>query len=99
MIGSCIQRERVCFFCGAPYPLERHHCLHGTANRKLADKYGLTVWLCKRHHEEVHRNADTDLILKQRAQIAFEHQYGDRNDFLRVFGRSYIFEGNDADGS
>ena len=70
--------------------MELHHCIHGTANRKLADKYGLTMWLCKRHHEIVHRDADTDLILKKRAQMAWEERYGNRSDFMAVFGRSWL---------
>lgn len=38
-----------CKLCGSPY-VEIHHCLHGTANRKKADKYNLVIPLCHEHH-------------------------------------------------
>ena len=92
---SIIQNENVCFFCGTTLNLERHHCLHGTANRKLADKYGLTVLLCRRHHEEAHREKATDRILQVRAQMAWEEHYGSRSDFMAVFGRDYLWATED----
>jgi len=94
---SIIQQENVCFFCGTTRDLQTHHCLHGTANRKLADKYGLTVRLCRKHHEEAHREKTTDRILQVRAQIAWEEHYGNRSDFMAVFGRDYLWQGNDTD--
>jgi len=94
---SIIQTECVCFFCGTTQNLERHHCIHGTANRKLAEKYGLTVYLCRRHHEEAHREKATDRILQVRAQMAWEERYGTTNDFVAVFGRNYLWQGNDTD--
>ena len=90
---SIMQEEKECWFCHTTRNLELHHCIHGTANRKLADKYGLTVYLCHGHHEMVHRIADADLILKTRAQIAFEAHH--RGDFKAIFGRNYLWEGND----
>lgn len=29
---------------------EEHHVMHGTANRKLSEHYGLKVYLCPYHH-------------------------------------------------
>ena len=59
---SIIQKEKECYLCGSTLNLEKHHCIHGTAGRKLADKYGLTVWLCAYHHRDqkngVHGNKD-----------------------------------------
>lgn len=82
-----------CIVCGSPY-VEVHHCLHGVANRKLADKYKLVVPLCHKHHtgslDSVHRNAKMDLRFKQIAQEAFEAKKGSREDFIRVFGKSYL---------
>ena len=87
---SIMWGEKACFFCGSTSELQTHHCIHGTANRKLADKYGLTVILCRRHHEAVHQDEGMDIALKMEAQRAWEKQYGSRNDFMRVFGRSYL---------
>ena len=92
---SIIQKERQCFFCGTTRDLQLHHCIHGTANRKLADKYGLTVYLCLRHHEMVHTEKRADRILQMKAQAEWEKHYGNRNDFLAVFGRDYLWQGND----
>ena len=91
---SIIQSERVCFFCGSEYNLEKHHCIHGTAGRRLADKYGLTVYLCPACHrgsEGVHgkNGAPLDKILKQKAQTAFEGKY-ERQKWMETFGKNYL---------
>lgn len=75
---------------------EEHHAMHGTANRKLAEHYGLKVYLCSYHHRTgpvaVHRCQKTDLILKQDAQKIFEHKYGHAK-WMEVFGRNYLDPG------
>lgn len=90
---SIIQEDtRYCYVCGRP-ATEIHHCIFGTANRKLSDKYGLVVGLCYDHHrgnKGVHQNRELDLMLKKTAQEAFEAHYPNI-DFLAVFGRNYIF--------
>lgn len=81
-----------CFVCGSPYA-EVHHCIYGNANRKLSDKYGLIVPLCHEHHRGqtgVHFNRDFDISLKKLAQEKFEAKFGARNEFIKVFGKSYI---------
>ncbi len=81
-----------CFFCGK-YGTEIHHCLYGTANRKLSDKYGLVVGLCYNHHRGrlgIHNgNRELDIMLKQIAQTRFRQVYPDK-DFLAVFGKNYL---------
>lgn len=86
--------DRECWFCGRVDSLEKHHCLHGTANRKLADKYGLWVYLCSDCHrgtDGVHgkRGKERDLTLKKVAQRAFEEKHT-RERFRELFGRSYL---------
>lgn len=86
--------EMRCWYCGNP-ATEVHHCLYGTANRAKAEKYGLTVRLCKEHHTGktgVHMNPNTglDLHLKKMAQEYFEEHYGDRELFIKEFGKSYL---------
>lgn len=75
-------------------PTEVHHVLYGTANHKLADKYGLMVRLCEKHHcigpESIHGgNKENDLLLKQRAQLAFNCKYPNL-DFREIFGKNYL---------
>lgn len=78
---------------------EEHHAMHGTANRKLAEHYGLKVYLCPYHHRTgtaaVHRSSQTDLLLKQDAQKIFEHKYG-HTKWMEVFGRNYLNPGEPA---
>ena len=81
-----------CYVCGYPY-VEVHHIFYGTANRKISDKYGYVVPLCREHHTGstgVHFNKVFDMHLRKIAQKHFEAEYGDRNEFRRVFGKSYL---------
>ncbi len=89
---SIMQNKKACYVCGSQYCLENHHTIYGTANRKLADKYGLTVWLCMYHHrgdEGVHGgNTRLDAYLKRDAQEAFEKTYPELS-FRQIFGKNY----------
>lgn len=88
---SIIQHEKKCYECGRSTSLQLHHCIHGTANRKHADYYGLTVYLCYEHHRELHdRNNEMDRRYMQLAQNCYEATHGNRNDFIKVFGKSYL---------
>ena len=78
-----------CYLCKTS-PIEIHHCLHGTANRKLADKYHLIVPLCPIHHRQVHEfDRQLDLKLEKIAQAHFNEAYPDL-DFREIFGRNYL---------
>lgn len=82
-----------CIFCYSPNP-EEHHIFFGTANRAVADKHGLTVPLCNRHHtgsgDSPHKNRIIDLALKCWAQNIYEKEIGDRDSFRKEFGKSYL---------
>ena len=82
---SILQQTKECYLCRlkaekAGYfgqlpstGLHKHHFMHGTANRKLAEKYGLYAYVCERFHHEYgeespHGNPAVDLMLKQTAQ-------------------------------
>ena len=92
-----IVQDKKCFFCGNAQNLEEHHCLHGTANRKKADEYGLTVWLCNYHHtgglRSVHRCKETDLILQRYAQRYFLEHLGDMKLWMQEFRKNYLDTG------
>lgn len=96
-----------CYICekwlDRDYPmqgLEKHHAIYGKGNRKQSEKYGLTVMLCRHHHQgdihgvsdAIHNNPDktNDLRLKREAQRAWERKYGSREDFIKVFGENYM---------
>ena len=82
----------ICYLCKGR-ATEVHHCMHGWGNRKAADKYGLTVGLCHRCHNEppngAHFNDKTDAYLKRQAQRAFEAKYS-HEKWMEVFGRNYL---------
>lgn len=75
---------------------EEHHVMHGMANRKLSEHYGLKVYLCPYHHRTgpgaVHTCKQTDLYLKQDAQRAFKQKYSHER-WMKVFGRNYLEPG------
>lgn len=84
--------DGTCYFCGR-HATEAHHIMHGTANRKVSEKYGLVVDLCHECHQGtngVHgkNGREKDLALKQRAERDFDRVHGERA-FLMTFGRSY----------
>lgn len=87
---SVMQSNKRCFICGKRTDLSVHHALHGTANRKLADKYGLTVYLCRECHMNLHDKGLYDKELQQFAQRKWEANYGSREEFRQLFGKSWL---------
>ena len=94
MAKSIISNERECIVCHMTFRLHKHHIFYGTANRKLSDEYGCWCYLCQRHHNAsdkgVHFNKTFDMRLKQECQRKWEETYGTREDFIKVFGKSYL---------
>jgi hypothetical protein len=89
---SILQTEKECFVCHTTYGLECHHVIGGSANRKQSELHGLKVWLCAEHHRGnsgVHFNRELDLSIKMFAQTEFEKTHT-REDFIRIFGKSYL---------
>ena len=89
---SIIQTEdtECCFFCGQ-YATDVHHCIHGTANRRLADKDGLVVMLCRRCHTNLHDKGTLDKELQRIAQARWMEYYGkSEEDFRKRYGKSFI---------
>lgn len=80
----------ICYICGRQGHTDVHHMMHGTANRRLADQYGLIVHLCRGCHEMVHSGMfDYDGMLMQEAQRTFE-KYHSRGEWMRMFGKNYL---------
>ena len=85
-----------CYNCGRYGQTEEHHALHGTANRKICDKYPLMKFdlcpSCHRGERGVHGRDghELDLKFKQTAQKLFEAHYGTREEFRHQFGRNYL---------
>lgn len=76
-----------CHKCGAPYP-DIHECFGGI-NRQKSKDYGLCVSLCRKHHDEAHKNPVLRRELEQMGKHAFLEYWGDIEQFKEVFGRYY----------
>ena len=93
---SIMQDDQCCYICKKlgyyTYKyLELHHALHGFANRRLADKDGLTVWLCKYHHTALHDKGEHDKELQKEAQVRWMEYYEKSIDEFRSrYGKSYL---------
>lgn len=89
---SIVQEEKECFICGCKNWLELHH-IFGASNRKNSTKYGLTVYLCHKHHNEppnsVHFNRQLNDWLKAVGQNKFNEKYPNL-DFIKIFGKNYL---------
>lgn len=93
MSKSIIQENKECYVTGATNGLHLHHCFRAS-RRKLADKYGLTVWLRADIHRYLHDHRPPyetlENDLKVVAQQAFEDNGGTREEFMSIFGASYL---------
>lgn len=83
-----------CAVCCKTYELQWHHIIHGTANRALSDRYGLTCWLCMSCHKLLHSSRspywrEVDAQLKATAQRQFENRYG-HDKWMEIFKKNYI---------
>ena len=85
---SSIKSTRECYFCGTTQNLQRHHCMNG-AGRDAAEKYGLWVWLCAKHHEEVHRTFEEREALKIIAEKEFLKRYSFEK-WMAIFKKNYV---------
>lgn len=100
MAKSIIQKDPDhCFLCGrargCPEPLDKHH-VFGGAYRSTSEKFGMTVFLCHGSchifgKNSVHLDSKIAGNLKQKAQnIAMRHYGWSTEEFIRLFGKSYM---------
>lgn len=90
---SIIQSEKRCYVSGATSWLDEHHVFKAS-RRKLSEKHGLKVWLRHDIHMQMHDHTPPyetlENDLKAVAQQAFEDNCGTREEFMRIFGASYL---------
>lgn len=91
---SIMQSDKKCYICDSINDLQEHHIFGGNPRRKNSEKYGLKVYLCYTHHhdskEGVHFNPQLMDFLHRAGQLAFERVHGNREDFMRIFGKNYL---------
>lgn len=82
-----------CYVCGTSHDLHVHEVFYGI-NRQTSIKQGCCVALCGRHHNMsdhgVHFNRELDLRLKRDCERRWMEQNGSEEEFIRIFGRSYL---------
>jgi hypothetical protein len=86
----------ICYFCNKPAECE-HHLIFGKGNRELAEEDGLKVPSCNRCHnlaikamDRIHENPMAEKLSKMLGQAIWENRYGDRYDFIKRYGKSYL---------
>ena len=67
--------EQFCLLCGSP-ACDTHHCLKGVSKRHLAEEDNLTIPVCRRCHDEIHKgykalNVAVEII----GQLYWEREY------------------------
>lgn len=80
-----------CIICGNKKD-NLHEIIYGS-NRLNSMKYGFVIPLCFNHHvgnRGIHSNRELDSFYKRKCQKYFEDNIGDRIDFIRIFGKSYL---------
>ena len=91
---SIMSNIKECYVCGFTRDIHKHHIFFGTANRKLSEQDGCWCFLCPVHHNMsnmgVHNNRNLDIQLKMECQTKWEKIYGDREQFIKRYGRSYL---------
>lgn len=96
MSKSLISEDKECWVCHTTLNLHRHHIFYGRDNRTQSELQGCWCYLCGTHHNlskrGVHFNKELDMRLKQECQRRWESNKGTREDFIRLFGRSYLEE-------
>lgn len=80
---------RFCYLCGG-VPSDTHHIFNG-AERKKSEQYGAIIQVCRRCHNEIHKNYPLREQLKKEFQhkIMVEHNLT-IDEFRQVFKKNYL---------
>lgn len=89
--SALVEDMDVCIVCKRPR--QQVHHVFGSYNRNKSTFYKYVLPLCEEHHtgmNGVHSNKQMNIHFKQMAQRHFEKTHGNREDFIKVFGKSWI---------
>ena len=83
----------VCYLCSRvgrtdPTYCHEHHIFPGK-NRQASDKAGFVMYLCPRHHAEIHRSPKLMKWTQQQTQREYEQTHS-REEFMKIIGRNYL---------
>lgn len=77
-----------CIICGNKK--DHLHEIFFGANRQKSMQYGFVLPLCHKCHAEMHRNKDWQEYWHAKGQKYWEKFIGTREEFIEVFGKSYL---------
>ena len=88
-IHKRIHESEYCIECGRP-SAETHHVLFGNKDHDNAERYGLTVRMCRECHYRLH-NKDEGLAEKYRmlGQLCFEYEFG-HEEYMKTFFKNHL---------
>lgn len=67
--------EQFCLLCGSP-AVETHHCLKGHKQRHLAEEDGLTIPVCRKCHDEIHKGYKAlNIAVEIIGQLYYEREF------------------------
>lgn len=90
MRSIIFQEPRQCYLCGTHNATDRHHVFPG-ANRRMSEKYGLTVNLCRDCHRKIHDNLDGMRKLQEHVQIlAMVYYDWSMSEWIERFNKNYL---------
>ena len=78
-----------CMICGRSDNVTTHHLLCG-ANRRAADRHGLTIPLCGQCHDRVQIDGRSMAISKAIGQLVYMLGGKSRQEFIAEFGQDYL---------
>ncbi len=73
-----------------------HHVYHGKKYREISDKAGFVLTLCEQCHKNVHASRALDRLLQKSMQRAYEQKHS-REEFIELFGRSWLTDDDDLE--
>lgn len=68
---------------------EEHHVIFGSGQREISEAEGLKVYLCLKHHQEVHSKRETRELLSRIAQKEYEQTHT-REEWRSRFKKNYL---------
>lgn len=78
----------VCMYCGKVWQMTKHEIFEGR-NRLNSMQYGFVLPLCLSCHRQLQDNKEFNDKWKVKAQTYFETHIGTREEFIKIFRRSY----------
>lgn len=89
---SIVQSNKdICFICKKYGATDIHHVFNG-ANKKRSEEDGMLLFLHRCCHRWLHDHPTSNRTIKKRCQMVWMRHYGTEDDFIKRYGKSYLYE-------